>query len=71
MKTMLLAAVAALSLAAGSAYAAGGPVGFANGGSYQEPAYSAQAFADHSQAAKVINHSSDSSRVAATPAPKG
>jgi hypothetical protein len=31
MKTMILAAVAALSLGVGAAYAAGGPVGFAHG----------------------------------------
>jgi hypothetical protein len=37
MKTMILAAVAALSLGVGAAYAAGGPVGFAHG-SYEASA---------------------------------
>ena len=56
MKTMILAAVAALSLGVGSAYAAGGPVGFADGTDYQGPgagAYGAQAFADHRNEASV------------------
>jgi hypothetical protein len=41
MKTMILAAVAAMSLGVGAAYAQGVPAGF------HEPAYSAQAFSDH------------------------
>jgi hypothetical protein len=41
MKTMMIAALAALSLSATAAYAQGGPVG------YQEPVYGSQAFADH------------------------
>jgi hypothetical protein len=57
MKTMILAAVAALSLGVGSAYAAGGPVGFADGTDYQGPgagpAYGAQAFANHRNEASV------------------
>jgi hypothetical protein len=49
MKTMILAAVAALSLGVGSAYAAGGagPVG------YEEPHYGAQAFSDHQNEAQT------------------
>lgn len=78
MKTMILSAIAALSLGVGAAYASGGPVGFAQGGSYHEPAYGAQAFADHNKDAKVhflgpntvlgkmFNHASDSGRVATT-----
>ena len=67
-----LAAVAALSLGVGSAYAAGGsaPAG------YQEPHYGAAAFSDHSTQAqvqflgpntvlgKMFNYSSNSDRVA-------
>ena len=41
MKTMILAAVAALSLGVGSAYAAGGGAGPAG---WEEPHYGAQAF---------------------------
>jgi hypothetical protein len=41
MKTMILAAVAAMSLSVGAAYAQGVPAGF------QEPHYGAQAFSDH------------------------
>ena len=79
MKTMILAAVAALSLGAGAAYAAGGPVGFANGSGYQEPTYGAQAFAGHrNQVAtqflgpntvlgKMFHHS-NGNQVATTPA---
>jgi hypothetical protein len=47
MKTMILAAVAALSLGVGSAYAAGGPVG------WEPPAYGAQAFTDHPNQAQT------------------
>ena len=57
MKTMILVAVAALSLGVGSAYAQGAPAGFADGTNYQEPgvgtAYGAQAFADHRNEASV------------------
>ena len=77
MKTTIIAAVAALSLGAGAAYAAGGPVG------YETPAYGAQAFVDHSHDAqvhflgqgtvlgKMFNYSTNHNRVAATAAPKG
>jgi len=41
MKTMILAAFAALSLGVGAAYAQGVPAGF------QEPVYGSQAFSDH------------------------
>jgi hypothetical protein len=60
MKTMILAAVAALSLGVGSAYAQGAPAGFANGTDYQGPgpgpgpAYGAQAFADHRHEASLL-----------------
>jgi hypothetical protein len=50
MKTMILAAAAALSVGVGSAYAAAGgagPVG------YQEPHYGAQAFTDHPNQAQT------------------
>jgi hypothetical protein len=57
MKTIILAAVAALSLGVGSAYAQGAPAGFADGTDYQGPgaghAYGAQAFADHRNEASV------------------
>jgi hypothetical protein len=57
MKTMILAAVAALSLGVGSAHAQGAPAGFADGTDYQGPgagpAYGAQAFADHRNEASV------------------
>jgi hypothetical protein len=76
MKTMILAAVAALSLGVGSAYAAGGPVG------YQAPVYGSQAFTDHSNevATQFLGpntvlgkafHHSNSNQVAATASPKG
>jgi hypothetical protein len=76
MKTMILAAVAALSLGAGAAYAAGGPVG------YQTPVYGSQAFTDHSNEAQVhflgrdtvlgkVLSRSNSDQVAATPSTKG
>jgi hypothetical protein len=77
MKTMILAAIATLSLGVGAAFAQGVPAGF------QEPHYGAQAFTDHSKDAqvqflgpntvlgKMFNYSSDNNRVAATPAPKG
>jgi hypothetical protein len=48
MKTMIIAAVAALSLGTGAAFAAGGPVGFD-----AAPAYGSQAFSDHSKDAQV------------------
>jgi hypothetical protein len=47
MKTMILAAVAAISLGAGAAYAQGVPAGF------HEPRYGAQAFTDHPKEAKT------------------
>jgi hypothetical protein len=56
MKTMILAAFAALSLGVGSAYPQGAPAGFADGTDYQGPgagAYGAQAFADHRNEASV------------------
>ena len=53
MKTIILAAVAAMSLGVGAAYAAGGPVGFADGTDYQGPASGTQAFADHRNKASV------------------
>jgi hypothetical protein len=51
MKTMILAA--ALSLSVGAAYAAGGPVGFADGSGYEGPTYDAQAPAQHRDQASV------------------
>lgn len=51
MKTMILAAVAALSLGVGSAFAQGAPAGFADGTDYQGPR--AQAFANHRNEASV------------------
>ena len=51
MKTMILAV--ALSLSVGAAYAAGGPVGFADGSDYQGPAYEVQALANHRNEASV------------------
>jgi hypothetical protein len=47
MKTMFLAAVAALSLGVGSAYAQGVPAG------YQEPHYGAAAFTNHTNEAQT------------------
>jgi hypothetical protein len=41
MKTMILAAAAAMTLGVGAAYAQGAPAG------YHEPAYGSQAFSDH------------------------
>jgi hypothetical protein len=76
MKTMILAAAAALSLGVGAAYAQGGPVG------YQAPAYGSQAFTDHSNEVatqflgpntvlgKMFSHS-NGNQVAATPSTKG
>ncbi len=43
MKTMILAAAAALSLSAGAAYAQGVPAG----GDFHAPVYGSQAFSDH------------------------
>jgi hypothetical protein len=48
MKTMILAAFAALSLGVGSAYAAGGPPA-----GWQEPHYGAAAFSDRSNQAQT------------------
>jgi hypothetical protein len=74
MKTMILAAVATLSVGVGAAFAQGAPAGF------EPQRYGAQAYTDHSKDAQVqflgpntvlgkrFNHSS---RVAAVPAPKG
>jgi hypothetical protein len=70
MKTMILAAVAALSLGVGSAYAAGGPVGFANGTGYQEPVYGAQAFADHTNKT-ATSHSNSHQAAAAASSTRG
>jgi hypothetical protein len=47
MKTMILAAVAAISLGAGAAYAQGVPAGF------HEPRYGAEAFTDHPKEAQT------------------
>ena len=47
MKTMILAAVATLSLGVGAAYAQGVPAG------YQEPHYGAAAFSDHQNEAQT------------------
>jgi hypothetical protein len=47
MKTMILAAVAGMSLSVGAAYAQGVPAGF------QEPHYGAQAFSDHPNQAQT------------------
>ena len=72
MKTMILAAVAALSLGVGAAYAQGVPAG------YQEPHYGAAAFSDHQNEAqtqflgpntvlgKMLKYNSNSDRVVAT-----
>jgi hypothetical protein len=51
MKTMILAAV--LSLGVGAAYAAGGPVGFADGSNYEGPTYDAQGLANNRNQASV------------------
>jgi hypothetical protein len=73
MKTMILAAVAALSLGVGSAYAAGGPPA-----GYQEPHYGAAAFSDPPNEAqtqflgsntvlgKMFRYNSNSEQVGAT-----
>jgi hypothetical protein len=53
MKTMILAAVATLTLGVGGAYAAGGPVGFADGSGYQGPTYDAQVSANRGNQASV------------------
>ncbi len=47
MKTMILAAVAAITLGAGAAYAQGMPAGF------QEPRYGGEAFTDHPKEAQT------------------
>ena len=72
MKTMILAAVAALSLSVGSADAQGVPAG------YQEPRYGAAAFTNHINEAriqflgpntvlgKMLKYNSNSDRVVAT-----
>jgi hypothetical protein len=51
MKTTILAAVAALSLGVGSAFAQGAPAG------YQPPAYGSQGFSHSGQAATPSNKS--------------
>jgi hypothetical protein len=77
MKTMFLAAFAALSLGASAAYAAGGPPA-----GWEPPAYGAQAFTDHSNAVATqflgpntvlgkMFHHSNSNQVAATSSTKG
>jgi hypothetical protein len=82
MKTMILAAVAVLSLGAGAAYASGGPVGFADGSGYQGPTYDAQASANRGNQAEVQFlgpntvvgkwfHYSNSNQGAATPSTRG
>jgi hypothetical protein len=75
MKTMILAAVAAMSLGVGAAYAQAGA-------GYQPPVYGSQAFTDHSKEVatqflgpdtvlgKIFNRS-NSNQVATTPSPKG
>jgi hypothetical protein len=79
MKTMILAAVAAMSLSVGAAYAAGGPVGFADGSDYQGPASGTQALAEHRNEASVqflgpntvlgkMLHYSDRNQAAPSPA---
>ena len=79
MKTMILAAVAAMSLSVGAAYAAGGPVGFADGSDYQGPASGTPVLADHRNEASVqflgpntvvgkMLHHSDRNQAAASPA---
>jgi hypothetical protein len=81
MKTMILAAFAALSLGVGSAYAQGAPAGFADGTDHQGPggvpAYGAQAFAGHPNEAqtqflgpntvlgKMLRYNADHDQVAA------
>ena len=71
MKTTILAAVAALSLGVGSAYAQGVPAG------YQEPHYGAAAFTNHTNEAqtqflgpntvlgKMLKYNANSDQVAA------
>jgi hypothetical protein len=80
MKTMILAAFAALILGVGSAYAAGG--GGAPAG-WEPPVYGAQAFSDHRNQpvvhflgkdtvfGKLFNHSDDQVAAAATSAKGG
>jgi hypothetical protein len=51
MKTLILAT--ALSLGVGAAYAAGGPVGFADGSGYQGPTYDQQTSAEHRNQSSV------------------
>jgi hypothetical protein len=75
---MILAAVAALSLGVGSAYAAGGAGGAGVPAGYQEPHYGAAAFSDHPNEAqtqffgpntvlgKMFRYNSNSDQVAAT-----
>jgi hypothetical protein len=83
MKTMILAAVAALSLGVGAAYAAGGPVGFADGSGYQGPTYDAQASANRGNQAsaqflgpntvvgKWFHYSNSNQGAATTPSTRG
>jgi hypothetical protein len=82
MKTMILAAVVALSLGVASIYTQGAPAGFADGTDYQGPgaghAYGAQAFAGHRNEAsvqflgpntvlgKMFRYNANSDQVAAT-----
>jgi hypothetical protein len=75
MKTTIVAAVVALSLGVGSAFAQGVPAG------YQPPVYASQS--DHSDQAvsqflgpktvlgKALNYNSNGSQVPATPSSKG
>ena len=79
MKTIILAAVATLSLGVGAAFAQGAPPG------YEPPVYGAQAFSDHSKdpqvhflgpntvLGKLFNHntSDDTTRLATNASTKG
>ena len=77
MKTVIFAAVAALSLGVGSAYAAGGAGGNGGPAGYEEPHHGAAAFSDHAAHAqvqflgpntvlgKMFGYNSESNRVAA------
>jgi hypothetical protein len=71
MKTMILAAAAALSLGVGSAYAAGGPVGFADGRDYQGPTINhtseaqTQFLGPNTVLGKMFRYNSESTHVAA------
>jgi hypothetical protein len=77
MKTMIMAAVATMSLGIGVAFAAGGPVG------YDTPVYGSKAFSDHSKDAqvqflgqgtvlgKMFNRASDTNRITVNAPTKG